>query len=272
MTESTGIASTLAKTIGQFSDSYERQARLYPALLALVPLVVLVLSLYREKLGLLSSVISALVTCGVLFLLSDIARRRGKAKEQALWKKWGGVPSTQVLRHSDGTFDPVSTNRYHVMLAKKMNLSFPSASEEAVDPQAADAIYTSAGNMLRDATRDTKKFALLFKDNISYGFRRNGFGLKPIGIVICFGSIFWVGLRHGVSVWATRVQSATDAESFLSGGELTTIATALAMLLTWSCYFTEQTVREAAFSYAQKLILACESLAKATRNVKEKTQ
>jgi hypothetical protein len=264
MTEDIGAASTLAKAIGQVSDPYERQARLYPALLALSPLVVLVLALYREKLGLLSSVISALVTFGVLYLLSDFARRRGKAKEETLWKNWGGTPSTQVLRHSDSTFDPVSTNRYHATLAKKMNLSFPSASEEAADPLGADAIYTSAGNMLRDATRNTEKFGLLFKDNISYGFRRNGLGLKPIGIAICLGSIAWVGIRHGVNVWVTRIHGAADIESLVSGEEITTIAAALVMLLMWIFYFTEQTAREAAFSYARMLVLTCESLAAET--------
>ena len=44
------------------------------------------------------------------------------------------------------------------MLAAKLDLRFPSAEEETADPKAADAIYTSAGNLLRDATRDTKKF------------------------------------------------------------------------------------------------------------------
>jgi len=273
MTDGNNFLAPMAKAIGQFSDQYERQARLFPALLALIPLLVLVLSLYREKLGLLSSVVSVLTMCGGLFMLSEIARRRGKAKEQVLWNMWGGAPSTQVLRHSDATFDPVSTKRYHSTLEKKMNLSFPSVSEEAADPHAADAIYTSAGHMLRDATRDTKKFGLLFKDNISYGFRRNGFGLKPIGVAICFGSIIWVVIRHGLSVWATRIHGATDLESFLSGEELTTVTAALTMLLVWFCYFTEQTVREAAFSYAQKLILTCESLAippKTPRSVKEK--
>jgi hypothetical protein len=274
MTESSGIAMTVTKAISQFSDPYDRQARLYPALLALAPLIVLVLSLYQGKLGLISSVISALVACGTLFLLSDLARRRGKAKEQVLWMRWGGVPSTQVLRHSDATFDPVSTKRYHAALSNKIKLSFPSASEETADPQAADALYTSAGNMLRDATRDTKKFGLLFKDNIAYGFRRNGFGLKPIGIFICAGCIVWVAIRQGISVWASRLQNATDAESLFNGGELMTIGTAFFMLLVWCFYFTEQTVRDAAFSYAQKLVLACESLGdppKAARSTKVKT-
>lgn len=273
MTAENGAPSALFKAITQFSDPYERQARLYPALLALVPVVVLTMSLYRDKLGLLSSLMSALILCGALFLLSDFARRRGKAKEAALWKKWGGLPSTQVLRHSDLTFDPVSTQRYHASLSKKMEVPFPSAADEVADPQAADAVYASAGNMLRDATRDTKKFALLFKDNISYGFRRNGYGLRAIGIALCVGAIIWVGMRHGISIWATRAQEAKDVESLLTGDEFTVIAAAIVMLLMWSFYFTEQAVRDAAFTYARTLILTCESLGtppKAKRSPKKK--
>lgn len=273
MTVSTGAS--IAKAIGQFSDPYERQARLYPALLALSPVIVLVFSLYSEKLGVLSTLVSALIVCGLLYLLADFARRGGKANEPALWKKWGGMPSTQVLRHRENTtFDVASLQRYHGILAKKMGARFPNAGEEAADPQAADALYTSAGNMLRNATRDTKKFGLLYKDNISYGFRRNAFGLRRIAISLCLGSLVWVGVRHGLNSWVTRFQAAATPESLLSGGELTSVAVSLAMLFLWLTYFNEQSVREAAFSYARTLVLTCEAWApkpRAARATAEKT-
>ncbi|EPJ80508.1 MULTISPECIES: hypothetical protein [Pseudomonas] len=273
MTVSTGAS--IAKAIGQFSDPYERQARLYPALLTLSPVIVLVFSLYSEKLGVLSTLVSALIVCGLLYLLADFARRGGKAKEPALWKKWGGMPSTQVLRHRENTtFDVASLQRYHAILAKKMGARFPNAGEEAADPQAADALYTSAGNMLRNATRDTKQFGLLYKDNISYGFRRNAFGLRCVAISLCLGSLVWVGVRHGLNSWVIRFQAAATPESLLNGGELTSVAVSLAMLFLWLRYFTEQSVREAAFSYARTLVLTCEAWApkpRAARATAEKS-
>ena len=208
----------------------------------------LVFSLYSEKLGVLSTLVSALIVCGLLYLLADFARRGGKAKEPALWKKWGGMPSTQVLRHRENTtFDVASLQRYHAILAKKMGARFPNAGEEAADPQAADALYTSAGNMLRNATRDTKQFGLLYKDNISYGFRRNAFGLRCVAISLCLGSLVWVGVRHGLNSWVIRFQAAATPESLLNGGELTSVAVSLAMLFLWLRYFTEQSVREGCF-------------------------
>ncbi|MBP1313920.1 hypothetical protein [Herbaspirillum sp. 1130] len=168
-------ASSFSKIVSQFSDPYERQARLIPALLVLASPAIMVIALYGEKATLLSGILSTLLACGLLFLLSDAARQLGKSKEKALWKKWGGTPTTQVLRHSDDTFDEVSKGRYHATLANAMGIQFPTKADEQADPSKADAIYASAGNLLRNATRDTKMFVLLFKDNISYGFRRNGY-------------------------------------------------------------------------------------------------
>lgn len=266
MSEDISVTQMLTKAIAQFTDPYERQARLYPALIALSPLVVLVLSLYGAQLSVLGSAMSALAMCGVLFLFSDFARRKGKAKEFNLWKKWGGKPSTQLLRHADPTFDATSIKRYHAVLAKMTGLDFPSPEAELANPREADDIYTSAGNMLRELARDTKKFNLLFKDNISYGFRRNGLGLKPIGIVVCLTCLFWIVVRHGVGVWATRFHEATDVESFFKADEVASFFVSIAMLFMWLFYFTEKSVRDAAFSYAEKLVLVCESLDRPRKN------
>ncbi|WP_334598286.1 hypothetical protein [Pseudomonas alvandae] len=259
----TGGASVsgFAKAINQFSDPYERQARLYPALLALSPIIVTAMALYGDKLGLISGVVSLLVACGLLHLLSDYARSRGKEKEQALWRKWGGAPSTQVLRHRDGTFEVGELRGYHGKLEKLMGKSFPSIADETSDPQGADAVYAEACGMLRGATRDTKKFNLLFKDNIAYGFRRNALGLRNIAVASCIASLFWVSIRQGPSMWISRYQAATTPESFFLVSEVTAIGASLVMLLIWTTFITEKSVQAAAFSYARMLVSACEVLA-----------
>lgn len=271
MSGGTGV-SGFAKAITQFSDTYERQARLYPALLALSPIIVTAMALYGDKLGLISGVVSLLVAFGLLHLLSDYARSRGKENEQSMWRKWGGPPSTQVLRHRDGTFEPGELRGYHGKLAALMNKPFPSSADEAADPQGADAVYAEACGMLRGATRDTKKFNLLFKDNISYGFRRNALGLRKIAVASCAVSLVWVAIRQGPSMWVSRYQAATTPESFFTVNEVTAIGASLVMLLIWTTFITEKSVRAAAFSYARMLVAACEVLAakpKASRAKKE---
>jgi len=229
----TGTDATIgmAKVLARFSDPYVRQARLVPALLTIVP-------------------------AGI----SDTARRLGKAKEKSLWSKWGGMPSMQILRHRDSTFDVVSTKRYHATLATKMREVFPTEDDEKKDPDGADAMYVSACNMLRNKTTDTTKFKLLFANNVSYGFRRNGLGLRGIGITVCVACVLWVWLRPGWSARIKQVHDADDLQSFFNQGEWIALGVALLMLLFWLLFFTEKTAKEAAFTYAKTLIEACERI------------
>lgn len=253
------FANAFDKAVAQITDRYERQARLVPALLALLPIVVMLLSLYKDRLTALGAIFSALLACGALFLLSDAARQLGKKREKALWRKWGGTPTTQVLRHRDGTFDSVSKSRYHSTLGAALGMPFPTKAEEEANPELADELYSSANNLLRNATRDTKLFSLLFKDNVSYGFRRNGYGLRWLGLSISAVSIVWVLIRHGMNTLLLKVGEAPNPEAIFSGEEGMSLIVAGVMLVVWLTYFTESTVRDAAFSYAQKLIESCET-------------
>lgn len=260
MSDVKGFPGALVEAVSKFSDRYERTARLYPALLVLAPVVAAVISLYGQGLGILGTVVTALVTCGGLVLLADFARNRGKEREKPLWDKWGGVPSTQLLRHSNTALDTVSKERYHAFLSQKIGKPFPSPSEELNDHASADAVYASATNWLRHATRDEKTYRLLLNDNISYGFRRNGFAMRRLGISVCVAVVAWVLLRHGISPLQAHLRAAHDAENLFSAGEWTSITVASLLLSAWIGFFNEAAVRSAAFSYADKLILSCETL------------
>lgn len=241
-------------------DPYERQARLLPALLCLSPLMVMCIALYPDQLLGLKGLGGLAGGFGLIYLLADFARGQGRKHEPGLWAAWGGAPSTQVLRHRDLVFDAVSKKTYHTFLAKKMNTAFPSAQEEAADPAAADMTYAAAGNWLRSATRDKKKFNLLYRDNVTYGYRRNGYGLRWIGVCMCVGVLTWVGFRAGLSSWGQRLDTAATPESLLQANEVATIGFAVVMLGVWLLNFSQSRVRDAAFSYAKQLVLCCESL------------
>ncbi|WP_181969798.1 hypothetical protein [Paraburkholderia sp. DHOC27] len=249
------------KVLAQFGDRYDRNARLAPALLVLLPAVIAIIALYGNSLGILGTVVSTIGLCGGWVMLADWARSRGKAKEQALWSRWGGPPSTQVLRYTDATFDDLSKSRYHKILQSKVGKPFPpSRDAEMANPAAADVLYTSACNWLRENTRDDKKYPLLKNDNIAYGFRRNGHALRWLGVAVASGCIGWILLRHGITSLLARLHLAGDVERMLSGGEWVSLAVGLIMLLAWLGFFTEGVVRTAAFSYAQKLVVACEHI------------
>ena len=63
-------------------------------------------------------------------------------------------------------------------LSSKIGQSVPTEQAEKDNPKVGDAFYERGGGWLRENTRDTKKFPVLFSENITYGYRRNLLGLK----------------------------------------------------------------------------------------------
>src|SRR2546423_1922920 len=166
---------TLDDLVAKVTDPYERPARLYPALLALLPLLALIMLLYGPKASALTGAVTIAVSCGGLYLMTNVCRELGGRLEKGLYREWGGKPSTQLLRHRDNTIEALTKRRYHAILAAKINAPFPDPEQEASQPDVADETYQSSVSWLLGHTRpeDGKKFDLLFKENIAYGFRRN---------------------------------------------------------------------------------------------------
>lgn len=66
---------TLDDIVAKVTDPYDRQARLYPALLCLLPLLALVALLYAPNVSALTGVATLAVSCGGLFLMLMSAAR-----------------------------------------------------------------------------------------------------------------------------------------------------------------------------------------------------
>jgi hypothetical protein len=238
-------------------DPYERKARLTPALLALAPAFAVVIGLYgvRPDLGTMS--VGILTAFGFFYVLASVARELGKRLENRLFSSWGGKPTTQLLRHADQTLDPLTKMRYHAFLSRHIGVPFPTVAEEQHDPLAADQRYAAGAKWLLDQTRDTKKFPLLFKENIAYGFRRNALGLKPYALVVAAVSWGWVLVAVGI-INSSGVH--LDILTQASAGAWAAIGGSPAACALWVFFFTERTVRTAAFTYADMLLRACDSL------------
>jgi hypothetical protein len=253
---------TLNDIVAKVTDPYDRQARLYPALLCLLPLLALVALLYAPNVSALTGVVTLAVSCGGLFLMINICREMGKRIEAKLYREWGGKPTTQLLRHRDGVFDSVTKLRYHAFLAAKINATFPDAEHEKNNPAKADEAYQSGARWLLDHTRpdDGKKFDLLFRDNITYGFRRNALGTKPFGIVIAIGTFVWVLAKENVissTMWKMVDFSALGR---LPIAAVASLVVSIVMLVAWMFFFTKASVRTAAFTFAEKLLRTCDTL------------
>jgi len=241
----------------KLTDAYERKARLYPALLALIPPLGIFVGLHGITLQLESGLLGLLTTFGIFYLLASIVRELGKRLEVSLFAAWGGKPTTQLLRHCNHTIDPVTKARYHAFLSQRIGIKFPSETDEVRDPKSADYIYESGVKWLLDHTRDRRMFNLLFQENIAYGFRRNSLGLKPLAMAIVCGSILWVLIAQA---FVTGQGFHREAFIALSSGAWASLATSSVMLAFWLFFLTKLTVRTAAFTYADMLLRACDVL------------
>ena len=234
------------------SERYDREARLYPALLLVAPVVITGIALFSAKLTGLQSIGAALVGFGGAFLLTQLARDAGENREPSLYKSWGGMPSIAIFRHRNSRLDAITKARYHKQLSALVKgAKAPTAEDEEADPDAADAIYTAWSHFLRTNVRDNpKKAPLLLTENINYGYRRNVWGLRPLGIglsVVC-------AVTASVRLWF--VYKATGQVSEAVVGSL--LVSALFLVL-WLLCFTANWVRVPAEAYAERLAESLET-------------
>jgi hypothetical protein len=248
---------TSPELFARFIDSYERQARLYPALLVAAPLFAIAVGIYGVQLELRDGLIALLVSFGFVYLATTLSRELGKRLEEKLFDLWGGKPTTQLLRHRDNRLDIVTKTRYHAFLARKLNVQFPDRNQALADPELADSYYVSGARWLLEQTRDTNRFPLIFKELIAYGFRRNCLGLKPLAIFVALLSLVWIATASGV---VTLNGIDWDAMSRISVNFAAVALLNSFLLALWIFFISKRTVRSSAFMYAELLLRACDVL------------
>ena len=235
-----------------FLDHYSFRARLQPALLVLLPLAIGIFAWTWPNVKWESVLWALFVTSGGAYFLATLARNLGKEIESGLWKSWGGAPTTQLLRYS-GTLNPILRERWHNKLSKLIERPFPTQQEEIANPKEADDIYKAAVTLLIIKTRDIKTYNLVYNENVSYGFCRNLYAMRKIGIIITlFGAILscYTGIR------------------FIYMGEgyifylipLVCSVINILFLILWVFKIKSSWVRTSAFAYARRLLETTENL------------
>lgn len=167
----------------QLTDSYSRTARLSPALLITLPLSVLVVTSLPAVLTWWGKGFALLAASGLPFAITQFVRDRGRRVEPDLFSSWGGAPTTVMLRWS-GPEPRATVSRRHDLLSRLVDVQMPTEAEEQAEPGDADAVYAVATTALRELTRDSSRFALLQHELAAYGFRRNSFGCRGLGLAI----------------------------------------------------------------------------------------
>lgn len=230
---------------------YVRRARLEPALIVALPLPVAILVWFPGGILGWGTLWSLIAWCGGTALLAQIARDNGKRKEPFLYQAWGGKPTTRMLRHRDAANKALLQRRHQKLQSVVPGIQIPTAAQEAADPEGADDTYDACTAFLLEKTRDTKKFSLLFEENCNYGFRRNLWGMKPMGIAVSFTGVV------GVAVLAANglLQATPPSPFTLVCGMVNGL-----LFFGWVWWITPAWVRLTADAYAERLLAACEIL------------
>jgi hypothetical protein len=237
------------------SDPYTRRARLFPGITITLPVSILAVVLVTTKPAWWSGVVLVLGASGVSFLGAQLVRTAGKVKEQALWASWGGAPTTQVLRFA-GASNRVAVQRRHDQLVQVFpDLSMPDESAESANPPLADQYYETAIGALIERTRDAHRFPRVFDELCQYGFRRNLWGCRKIGLWISV-----LGLATTVTLGALTLANVISVS--LLGIGLSAV-TDILLLIVLIFVVQEKWVRQAADAYAARLLGSLEILAKA---------
>jgi hypothetical protein len=232
-------------------DGYSLRARLIPVIIVLIPIPILGL-LYTVSMKSLTPVIaSGICVSSIAYLFSHLGRTYGKKKEPQLWMEWGGSPSIQILRWRNSVIDPYTKKRYHDRLQQLAPVpTQPDHTFETANPTDADLIYSSWNRYLLAHSRDKIVFSLLLKENASYGFRRNMWGLKSFAMVLLI-----------IALLCSYVYNAYTSRSWnpllFTTNFFIGLGIILPFYLFWIFCVTKMWVKSAADAYALRLIETC---------------
>lgn len=233
-------------------DSYTWHARVAPVFIVLLPLGISVATWFPGE-----DIMAKVGTISVApFLLAALAaqfgRRWGKEKQESLWQSWGGAPTTRFLRHKDTTLNPAIRARYHKKLQALLpDYELPTLEMEEHNPQAADQVYEACVGYLINHTRDKERFPLLHKENASYGFLRNLWGMRPLGLTFALFGLAICGVR----LWTLWEKEESVSLEIVAGSFI-----CLVLCVLWQFWVSPDSVRIAANAYAERLLETCDRL------------
>jgi len=175
-------------------DSYERNARVYPAIIVSLPLIITcysISSLFKGSFTIKLSINSPIILA-TLVLLSNIVRHYGKETESKIWKDWGGAPSTRFLRKDDTYFASATKQKIYQKILREENIN--------LDADNSDEKINQAFRVICNRLRLQKNKGLWQKFNMEYGFNRNLLGSRKIWLILsilssatCFAVNFYLG-------------------------------------------------------------------------------
>ncbi|MGR9206995.1 hypothetical protein ACU8OG_24135 [Rhizobium leguminosarum] len=232
-------------------DLYTIKARLSPAIITVAPAIALLVAILNLQSFGATEVWASMGLVVVLYALSHVSREAGLKVQNRVYRDNDGRPTFDPIYYDDRTFSDEAKLRYLAFLSGKLRRPYPTMQQAAADHLTAKQFYNEAATWLREATRDTGQFRIIYDENITYGYFRNLLGLK------------WVALTLNLAVTVfclliifERVPWFKDAAASLPYVLAVSGIHGLYVLFGVS----EARMRNASKRYARQLLLACDTL------------
>jgi hypothetical protein len=186
-------------------DRYEVRARLAPALILVLPVILPIRFLLpQEIIGWLEALfIWAFVLYGLTIFVGSLGRRR----EPRLWKLWDGPPSTRFCRWRDGFWGKQRKEALHVAIIQHLKIEPFSPQKERARPDEADRQIADAFGQVKELLRRRDGGGLWFTHLADYGFARNLLASAWLGILL---SLLGAAVSAGF-LWKTESMTALVA-------------------------------------------------------------
>lgn len=229
--------------LSQLFDDFNLRARVYPALLMVLPAIAGIVLLWPSSP--LVRLAPLAVAVGVLFFLADLVRGAGQRLEPSLADKWGGLPAQRALRLT-GSDNLVLTERRRETVERLTGRPLPSRQLESGNATRAHQEYDAAVAELIPLVRGKDQDELLHGENIRYNFRRNALAVRTAALVIA-----------GACAVLAGVAAALD---YQRGSALVALGVSVLVLAGWALAVREQWVRQAANTYCKRFYDALNGL------------
>jgi hypothetical protein len=181
-------------------DKYSRIARIYPAILSIIPFMILFNSFLLDvKDEYFNNILARLflqLGLGIilLYVISQINRFIAKEIfEKRYYKNELDFPTTNMLLFNDDSLSSTYKTKIRSKIKKDYGITLPSIEMEQTDNLKTRLAIKDAVGLIRVKTKNN---LLLLQHNMEYGFIRSLIGGSPLGLVLSLFLIFYFDNIH----------------------------------------------------------------------------